>query len=83
MKNKIGLCVAFKGTNYGMLLQAFATQQIVEKMGFRTEILDYSPEQAAFFDRLPAKRTFLVRPALVKDGMAIKKGLVCMAQEEE
>lgn len=46
MKNKIGLCVAFKGTNYGMLLQAFATQQIVEKMGFRTEILDYSPRFA-------------------------------------
>ena len=43
MNNKIGLCLAFKGTNYGALLQAFATQQIVEKMGFRTEILDYSP----------------------------------------
>lgn len=35
--------MAYKGTNYGMLLQAFATQQIVEKMGFRTEILDYTP----------------------------------------
>ena len=38
---KIGLCLAYKGVNYGMLLQAFATQRIVEKMGYETEIIDY------------------------------------------
>ena len=43
MGDKIGLCLAFKGTNYGALLQAFATQQMVERFGFRTEILDYLP----------------------------------------
>lgn len=40
-RNKVGLCLAFKGTNYGMLLQAYATQQIVEAYGFDTEIIDY------------------------------------------
>ncbi len=38
---KIGLCLAYKGVNYGMLLQAFATQRIIEKMGYETEIIDY------------------------------------------
>lgn len=41
-KNKVGLCLAgFSGTNYGMLLQAYATQQIVEKLGYDTEIINY------------------------------------------
>lgn len=38
---KIGLCLAFNGRNYGMLLQAFATQQIVKRLGYETEIIDY------------------------------------------
>ncbi len=38
---KIGLCLAYKGVNYGMLLQAFATQQAVEKLGYETEVIDY------------------------------------------
>lgn len=38
---KIGLCLAYKGVNYGMLLQAFATQCMIEKMGYETEIIDY------------------------------------------
>lgn len=38
---RIGLILAFKGTNYGALLQAFATQTIIESLGFETEILDY------------------------------------------
>ncbi len=31
---RIGLCIAYTGTNYGQLLQAFATQQIIRKKGF-------------------------------------------------
>lgn len=38
---KIGLCIAFKGTNYGMQLQGYATQHILDKYGFNTEIIDY------------------------------------------
>ena len=37
----IGLSIAFKGQNYGQLLQAYATQTILEKMGHMTEIIDY------------------------------------------
>ena len=39
---KIGLCLAYKGANYGMLLQAYATQRKLEQMGYETEILDYT-----------------------------------------
>ena len=38
---KIGLCLAYSGTNYGQNLQAFATQQVIENYGFETEIIDY------------------------------------------
>lgn len=43
--SKVGLCLAFGGTNYGALLQAYATQQILEDNGIRTEILtkSYTP----------------------------------------
>lgn len=39
---KIGLCLAYKGVNYGMLLQAYATQKVIEKLGYETEIIDYT-----------------------------------------
>lgn len=38
---KIGLCLAYSGQNYGMLLQAYATQQILEEKGYDTEIINY------------------------------------------
>lgn len=41
MKRKIGLVLAHHNTNYGALLQSYATQQVVEDMGFETEIIDY------------------------------------------
>lgn len=44
MENKekrVGLCLAYNGTNYGQLLQAYATQYTIEKMGFSTEIIAY------------------------------------------
>ena len=36
----VGLKLAFKTTNYGAQLQAFATQQVLEKMGYTTEVID-------------------------------------------
>lgn len=48
--NKVGLCLAYKGTNYGMLLQAYATQQIVEKFGYKTEVLNVRQNP---IDRIP------------------------------
>ena len=47
------------------------------------ELAEYTEDTASWFDRLPGKRTFLLRPALVKDGQLIKKGLVCLAQEKD
>ena len=43
MSNIVGLCLAFKGTNYGALLQSYATQYIIDRYGLETEILDYYP----------------------------------------
>ena len=37
----VGLSLSFKGQNYGQLLQAYATQIIIEKMGHHTEVIDY------------------------------------------
>lgn len=45
MNKKIGLNLAFKGTNYGALWQAFATQQIIKKFGYETEIIDYKKKK--------------------------------------
>lgn len=42
MKDKIGLVTAHSVTNYGALLQSFAMQQVIESMGFNTEIIDYN-----------------------------------------
>ncbi len=46
MENKeqrgIGLCLAFKGANYGALLQSFATQYQLDKRGIYSEVLDYT-----------------------------------------
>lgn len=41
---KIGLVLACC-TNYGALLQAYATQQIIKKMGYETEIIIYEPDK--------------------------------------
>lgn len=38
-KPKIGLVIACTGTSYGMNLQAFATQYVLERMGCETEII--------------------------------------------
>ncbi len=39
---KIGLIVANPITNYGAHLQAFATQHVIDELGFDTEILDHT-----------------------------------------
>ena len=52
-KNKtIGLILAYTGTSYGMNLQAFATQYIIESLGYKTEIIRIKPVPFPFmFDR--------------------------------
>ena len=41
MSNKVGLVMAYKGSNYGAQLQAYATQHVIESFGFETSIIDY------------------------------------------
>lgn len=41
-RGKVGLVLAYRGVNYGMLLQAYATQRFIEMKGFDTEILEYT-----------------------------------------
>ena len=38
---KICLSLAFKGQNYGQLLQAYATQVVLDRLGYDTVIIDY------------------------------------------
>lgn len=45
---KVGLLLA-QGTNYGALLQSYATQQIVKKLGFETCILNYRSSRNDIF----------------------------------
>ena len=40
MDKKVGLAIVTYGTNYGTYLQAFATQYIVRKLGYDTEVIN-------------------------------------------
>ena len=40
MNKKVGLAIVTYGTNYGTYLQAFATQYIVRKQGYDTEVIN-------------------------------------------
>ncbi len=42
---KIGLVLAYKGTNYGMHLQGYAIQQILEGLGHETTIIEYKHDK--------------------------------------
>lgn len=42
----IGLVMAYQGSSYGMNLQAFATQHVIEKMGYDTEIIQFKPSSS-------------------------------------
>lgn len=53
MKGKIGLSLAFTGTNYGALWQAYATQQIIQELGYKTEIINYIKAKKHEFVRCP------------------------------
>jgi len=47
---KIGLAICFRHLNYGTVLQAFATQQILFRLGFNNECVDYrKPKSFSFF----------------------------------
>lgn len=53
-RNKVALVLAFKGTNYGMHLQGYATQQILDSWGYNTEIIDYKVK--SIYNGVPIQR---------------------------
>lgn len=51
--NKIGLMTFHAAHNYGSVLQAFATQQVIEGLGYENEIINYRlKNQRMYYNRL-------------------------------
>ena len=46
---KIGLCICFAVKNYGSMLQAYATQQYIKKLGLDYEIIQYNKKHDLAF----------------------------------
>ena len=45
---KVAVITRHAITNYGSLLQAFATQQVIENLGHECEIIDYIREDESY-----------------------------------
>ena len=45
------------------------------------DVLEYSDDKRSFFDTIPGERNETIRPALVKDGHLLKKGVVSGGQQ--
>jgi hypothetical protein len=53
MKKKIGIVTWFdRGYNYGSTLQAYATQTVLQNMGYESELINYKPEGQMLKKRL-------------------------------
>lgn len=62
---KISVITLHRIVNYGSVLQAFATQMILEKLGHQVEIIDYYDERMTMlgmFKRLKKKKRILSNP---------------------
>lgn len=66
-KKKIGIITILKVNNYGAELQAYATQKVLQLMGYDAEIIDY-----LFYKNPCHKRTRMSRPTA---RMSLKKHL--------
>jgi hypothetical protein len=71
-KKKIGLCVCYDTKNFGSQLQVYATQEMVEKLGYDCEIIRYKKKATPDFVLRSIPRFF--NPYFVKSKMrGIKK----------
>lgn len=50
-KNIVGIVAPYKEPNYGTVLQAYALQSILKKMGVHTEYINYTLDRAPYFRR--------------------------------
>lgn len=69
--SKIGIATFFRNNNYGAVLQAYALQNIIELMGFESEIINYTPvdhRKKTFFSRLTTLLTRIIsKPSYIFD----------------
>ena len=47
------------------------------------EVVEYSEETAKYFTRMPSSRTGTLRPALLKNGLPIQKGVAAAGRQQE
>ena len=78
---KIGLILSFKGSNYGMMLQALATQYYLEKQGLETEIITYKAGNT--FKELFDKLLIHLAPVVTKTSLRSRKRRQFIAKNEE
>ncbi len=45
-KNKVGICACYNSRNYGSMLQAYASQIAIEKLGYQSEFIVYTKEKS-------------------------------------
>lgn len=68
MSTKVGLVMAYKGSNYGAQLQAYATQHVIESFGFETSIIDYKLisiiKDTCFVEPIPLEKVLTGNRAL-------------------
>lgn len=69
MKKKISVITLHRIVNYGSVLQAYATQEVLEKKGYDVEFIDYYPERMHMLGMLKRiknkgdkfKKSFIIR----------------------
>lgn len=69
MYKKIGLVTIYSVPNFGSVLQAFATQTLLENMGFECKIIDYDRNNPWYFshgDNNPSLKSIIVQTLGIK-----------------
>lgn len=68
---KVGLLTFHSAHNYGAILQAYATQEVVKKLGHKIEVIDYRPPYLIQQYVLPRieKRAFKIKIKLLIEGL--------------
>lgn len=76
---KVAVITRHAITNYGSLLQAFATQRVIENLGYECEIIDYIREDESYAQH---ERTLLARKP-TWNSSPIKKAIYLMLRQPE
>ena len=65
---KIGIITFHWATNYGAVLQAYALQSFLTKLGHDVKIIDYKPRfyEKSFFRCFKTKKPWLIKKILIE-----------------